>query len=427
MRSLPGRLSVLLGVLLVCSCGQDHALSPTERGSDAHLTDQSVREAAQVARQNLSVVLTLRDGDLPVSRALVSVRPSTNGSGAAWIPGGVTDARGKIAVSIPSHRPSGYFHFKATSAESGDLLGQWSSVPVNHHQEVHVELDMRGLSSVYPIPKPDVRRFVLPGGSELEMVFVPGGHFMMGSPSGEPARREDEGPQTNVRLTEGFYVGRCEVTQRQWLDVMGTMPWQAFRTTAERLGMAGLTVARDADDHPAESVGWDGVQAFIEALNAHAGRAVYRLPTEAEWEYFARADSDAPWSFGGGEHAMSSYAWVKGSTIDRGKPYAHPVGTKRPNRWGLFDVYGNVAEWVQDWYRPYRGGQLTDPQGPLSGVHADRGYRSKKVVRGGSLVDSAPRSAERSFADTEGIGSGVGFRLVRVAGPGTDRELASRY
>jgi len=99
---------------------------------------------------------------------------------------------------------------------------------------------------------------------------------------------------------------------------------------------------------------------------------------------------------------------------------------KLPNRWGLYDVYGNVAEWVQDWYRPYRGGHLTGPAGPLSGIHADCGYRSKKVVRGGSVVDTVPRSADRSFSDTEGIGSGTGFRLVRVVDRVAEARLVNR-
>jgi len=157
------------------------------------------------------------------------------------------------------------------------------------------------------------------------------------------------------------------------------------------------------------------VQAFIDALNAHAGRDVYRLPTEAEWEYFARADSDDRWSFGDSEADLEAFGWVKGNTINHGQPHAQPVGTRLPNRWGLYDVHGNVAEWVEDWYRPYRGGHLTDPQGPLSGIHADRGYRSKKVIRGGSFVDDAPRTADRDFSDTKGIGSRIGFRLVRAA------------
>ena len=419
MRSLPGRLCALLGVLLVCSCGHDPSLSPTAVGSVTH-------QAASVA-PDLSVVLTLRRGSAaPIADTHVWVRHASNGSSVAWIYGGVTDGRGKCTLPIHRNHSSGYYQFKAAHKD-GTLLARWGSIPLNGGQEVHLTLDLNGQRSAYAIPLPRVRRFAIPGGDVLEMVFVSGGRFRMGSAEGEPGRDEDEGPRTGVTLTEGFYVSRCEITQRQWTRVIGTTPWRSFRETAERFGLDNVTVAEDGDFHPAESTGWEGAQTFVDALNAHAGAAVYRLPTEAEWEYFARAGSDDRWSFGDMASDLEDYGWVRGNTEDRAEPYAHVVGAKLPNRWGLYDVYGNVAEWVQDWYRPYRGGHLTDPQGPLSGIHADRGYRSKRVIRGGSFVDVAPRSADRSFADTEGIGSGIGFRLVRIADPIPERDLAGRY
>ncbi len=106
------------------------------------------------------------------------------------------------------------------------------------------------------------------------MVHLSGGAFVMGSREGERGRGVDEGPSTTVTLTEGLYVSRCEITQKQWRNVVGTAPWQSYRETAERFGLA-VTVAEDGDFYPVESVGWDGVQLFIDALNSHAGADVY--------------------------------------------------------------------------------------------------------------------------------------------------------
>lgn len=419
MRSLPGRLAALLGVVLVCSCGSDRALSPTALG-------QVTRQAATSAQNTrLSVVLTLRDAFDPIEGADVWVRRASNGSDAAWVYGGSTDGRGKCSLPhLPGDR-SGYFHFKASRSD-GSLLNIWDSIPLNAGFETHLALSTSGRRSLHTIPKPTSRLFTLPGGGEIEMVFVPAGAFRMGSDPDEPGRDQDEGPPTRVSLTDGFYVSRCEITQEQWLRVVGTAPWRSFRETAERFGLQNVTVAEDGDYFPAESVGWDGAQLFVDALNAHAGADVYRLPTEAEWEYVARAGSGDRWSFGDRRADLEAFGWTRDNTINAGSPHAQPVGTRLPNRWGVYDVYGNVAEWVQDWYRPYSGGHLTDPQGPLSGIHADHGYRSKKVIRGGSITDAEPRSADRDFADTEGVGSGIGFRLVRaVVAP--ERALASRY
>lgn len=414
MRSLPGRLAALCAVLLVCSCGRDPVLSPTATGSSS---------LAATSASNTSVVLTLRSGTESLAGVRVWARHASNAPGADWQPAGETDGRGKCTLPV-RRAGSSYYHFKATNA-SGHLVGRWDSVPVNGGTETHLTLDTGGGREAHPIPHPMIRRFALPGGGEIEMVRVPAGRFTMGSPEAEPGRDSDEGPQTTVTLTEDFYLSRVEVTQDLWLRVMGTAPWRVFRDAAERVGMAGVTVAEDGPHYPVESAGWAGVEAFVDALNAHAGDEVYRLPTEAEWEYAARAGSGDGWSadrYG----KMDAYGWVRGNTVDAGRPNAQPVGTKLPNRWGLFDLHGNVAEWVQDWYRPYRGGHLTDPQGPLTGIHADRGYRSKKVVRGGSFVDSAPRTADRDFADTQGMGSGIGFRLVRVVEAASPRVAGLR-
>ena len=419
MRSLPARLVAVFGVLLVCSCGSDQALSPTAPANPARVA------ALSAAESNMFAVLTLRSGHVALEDVEVWVRYASNVADPSWYLGGTTDERGKCNLPVLPASHSGYFHFKAVQNTS--VVGVWHSVPVNDGYETHLLLDTAGGRRSHKIPNPIKRSFVIPGGAEMEMVYVPAGSFQMGSDAFEAGREEDEGPQTGVRLTEGFYVSRFEVTQDQWTRVVGTSPWKTFRETAERLGLSDVAVAEDGPEYPAESVGWNGVQAFIDALNAHAGREIYRLPTEAEWEYFARAGSSTRWSFGDVESDLEDYGWTRKNTMNAGEPFAHPVGTKLPSQWGLYDVHGNVAEWVQDWYRPYSGGQLTDPSGPLSGIHADRGYRSKKVIRGGSIADIAPRSADRDFADTEGLGSGIGFRVVRMDQPEEERVRASHY
>ena len=139
-------------------------------------------------------------------------------------------------------------------------------------------------------------------------------------------------------------------------------------------------------NRPVESVSWDDVQAFIEKLNAKEGGAMYRLPTEAEWEYAARAGSITAYSFGDDAKQLGEYAWYG----DNSKGETHPVGQLKPNAWGLYDMHGNVWEWVQDWYGKYAAEAVMDPQGPSAG--------SARVGRGGGWSAGARfcRSAYRS-------------------------------
>ena len=177
----------------------------------------------------------------------------------------------------------------------------------------------------------------------MEFVWVPAGEFLMGSTSEEAFTRES--PVTRVRISRGYWLGRHEVTQAEWQAVTGTNP----RTSPG----AGAV--------PVETVSWDDAQEFIRSLNGRAGGSRYRLPTEAEWEYAARAgtvgDRYAP--------NLDAIAWYEDNSGER----THPVGQKAPNAWGLHDMLGNVREWVQDWYGGYPGGAVTDPRGPDSGSY----------------------------------------------------------
>ena len=235
----------------------------------------------------------------------------------------------------------------------------------------------------------------LPGGATMEMVWIEPGTFMMGSPSTESGRDSDEGPQHEVRISMGFYLGKYEVTQQQWESVMGTRPW------------SGESYAKVNPSHAVSYVSWDDAQAFIRKLNQSSGRNKYRLPTEAEWEYGCRAGTTTRYSFGGSGSPLGQYAWYDRNAWDAGEKYAHEVGTKLPNPWGLHDMHGNVWEWCQDWYGNYSSGAQTDPKGPSSGAI--------RIFRGGSWCDNLRylRCAER-YSGSPGLRYYyIGFRLCK--------------
>ncbi|MDP6775275.1 MAG: SUMF1/EgtB/PvdO family nonheme iron enzyme, partial [Candidatus Latescibacteria bacterium] len=199
----------------------------------------------------------------------------------------------------------------------------------------------------------------LPAGSvEMAFVYISPGKFQMGSPSTETGRYDSEGPQHEVTISKGFYLGKYEVTQGQWQGVMGTTPW------------SGQSYVQVDADNPAVYVSWNDVQSFVQMLNDAAKDSLYRLPTEAEWEYACRAGTTERWSFGDDESKLKDYAWYYDNAWKAGEEYAHGVGTKLPNPWGLFDMHGNVWEWCLDWYDgSYSSDAQVDPLGPDSGPY----------------------------------------------------------
>ena len=218
----------------------------------------------------------------------------------------------------------------------------------------------------------------------ISLTLLPMGSFTMGDAAGS----SDEKPH-RVTLTRPFYVGVYEVTNAQWKKVMGSVPsnWKD-------------------DDRPVEQVSLDDAVEFCRKLSElpaerRAGR-VYRLPTEAEWEYACRAGTTTKYSFGDDESLLGDYGWFDGNS---GKQ-THPVGLKKPNAWGLYDMHGNVWERCSDWYGDYPDGAMTDPKGPSSG--------SYRVYRGGSWDSSAGfcRSAFRYGYFPSSHFSGLGFRLA---------------
>ena len=161
----------------------------------------------------------------------------------------------------------------------------------------------------------------------MEFVLIPSGSFVMGRDPLFEEDRDDELPQHKVNISKPFYLGKYQVTQAQWVAVMEDNP-SGFKGPA----------------NPVEQVSWNDAQEFIKRLNVKEGHNRYRLPTEAEWEYAARAGADTVYFFGNDENILPVYAWF----IDNSRKTPHPVGKKRPNAWGLYDVHGNVWEWVQD-------------------------------------------------------------------------------
>ena len=240
------------------------------------------------------------------------------------------------------------------------------------------------------------------------MVFIPPGTFRMGSPTNEVDRSDREGPQTDVVISRGFWMGKYEVTQGEYLAVMGSNP-SSFSTNngyAEDLS------------RPVETVRWDDATNYCGQLTQReraAGRiatnSVYRLPTEAEWEYACRAWTSTRFSYGDdpGYTNLTNYAWYADNSGDT----THPVGQKLPNPWGLYDMHGNVWEWCQDWWwDSLPGGIALDPQGPATG--------SLRVFRGGYWFINARdcRSASRDGdgRDPDGRGRDFGFRVLLAPG-----------
>lgn len=234
----------------------------------------------------------------------------------------------------------------------------------------------------------DVKTLTLPGGVEMEMIYVGPGTFTMGSPSSEEGRENDETPH-RVTLTKGFWLGKYEVTQKQWQSVMGANP-SYFK----------------GDNLPVEIVSWNDCQEFARKVNDAARRQFgggARLPTEAEWEYACRAGTSDAYSGTGRLDDMGWYSDNSGSKT-------HAVGQKRANGWGFHDMHGNVFELCQDWYGDY-GGNSTDPLGPASG--------DSRVLRGGGWRGYARlcRSASRRGFNPGYRSNRCGFRLCCSALP----------
>lgn len=223
----------------------------------------------------------------------------------------------------------------------------------------------------------------------MEFVLIPSGSFMMGKNPHFEYGSPDETPQHKVKISKPFYLGKYEVTQEQWVSIMGTNPSE----------FKGRT-------NPVEQVSCYDVKAFINKLNEKEGTDKYRLPTEAEWEYSCRAGSTTTYYWG--DEMDGSYCWYWENSGRK----THPVGQKQPNAWGLYDMHGNVSELCSDWYGKYyySSRQSTDPLGVF-------GSSTTRVHRGGCWESSAHncRSAKRNARGPGFKFSDRGFRLALSA------------
>jgi formylglycine-generating enzyme required for sulfatase activity len=231
----------------------------------------------------------------------------------------------------------------------------------------------------------------------MKMVLIPAGEFTMGSSDGPP----DQYPPHKVRITKPFYLGQYEATAGQFRQFIEKSNYNAG--TRGRNAFSGQTA-----DCPVVNISWYDAKAFCDWLSRKEGKA-YRLPTEAEWEYACRAGAQTAWSFGDDASQLGDYAWYEANSGKR----IHPVGQKKPNPWGLYDVYGNADEWCADSYGEsyYASSPAEDPTGPSPIARA--AYR---VLRGGSWNDGPnfARSFNR-FRHSSIDGSPItGFRVART-------------
>jgi len=279
----------------------------------------------------------------------------------------------------------------------GLLLLSLIAASASADDKIGLDLEWRPITGVKKAPPPargeKVETFTVNGVS-FKMARIPAGEFMMGSPSGELGRDSDE-KRHRVRISKSFFLGETEVTQGLWRTVMGSNP-SSFKNCGNNC--------------PVEQVSWKDCQEFIRKLNRLVSGGGFRLPTEAEWEYAARAGSNSAFANGGisetgcgHDRKLDAMGWYCGNS---GKK-THPVGGKKPNAWGLYDMHGNVYEWCQDWKGNYPSGSVTDPTGPSSG--------SDRVLRGGSWDYYAGycRSALRNGDGPDYRGRRFGFRLAR--------------
>jgi eukaryotic-like serine/threonine-protein kinase len=224
----------------------------------------------------------------------------------------------------------------------------------------------------------------------MKLLLIPPGTFQMGSPQVESALQQNEAPQHEVTITKAFYIGMFPVTQQQYEPIAGKNPSE-FKAPA----------------NPVDSASWEDAADFCKKLSQKAGKTV-RLATEAEWEYACRAGTATRFYYGDDDAACSKlgdFAWWGGNAGGK----THPVGQKKPNAWGLYDMHGNVWQWVADWYDDnyYASSPKADPNGPDSGT--------LRVVRGGGWIANKPiicRSADRNRQKPDFRHHGFGFRVV---------------
>lgn len=308
---------------------------------------------------------------------------------------------GRLQLAWVNEGALGYELFRREQLEHGSWVKVVDLNPVMESVQTYDLAVEAGPSTAFyqirkiPDPLASLQTLDLGDGITMEFVRIPSGTFIMGSPQSETHRESDEGPLTEVTISERFLLGKYEVTQAQWEWVMGTNP-SRFK----------------GDQLPVERVSWNLAVAFCERLTERereSGRLpegyAFTLPTEAQREYACRAGTQNRFYFGDDPDYghLAQYAWYWTNSGSR----THPVGEKEPNAWGLYDMHGNVWEWCLDFYaNAYPGGSVIDPPGPETGA--------VRVIRGGGWEDFARdcRSACRLRAWPGNSFSYLGFRVA---------------
>ncbi len=248
---------------------------------------------------------------------------------------------------------------------------------------------------------------VLTNSIGMKLVLIPKGKFMMGSPPDEKGSEDNE-RRHEVTISRDYHLGIHEVTQAQYKKIMGKNPsvFQGDRVAKRHPETNRVVKEVDSANYPVEQVSWSDAVEFCQRLSAlpeekKAGR-VYRLPSEAEWEYACRAGSQMAYSFGSDEKSLVNFGWYDSNS----KGMTHAVGLKKANAWGLYDMHGNVWEWCADWYGEFPKGSATDPRGPEDG--------SFRVDRGGGwdYVAVDCRSAYRGWIVPSYRYRNLGFRVA---------------
>ena len=335
-------LTVLPVVLVSCSGSESPTQPPAPVATSITLSPTTLSFSALGAAQQLTATVTDQKGAVMASASVTWV--SSNQAVATASPSGLVTSVGNGTATI-------------TAASGGASASATVTV-----------------------------QFLLGVGFGAEQfILIQPGTFLMGSADGA----SDERPVHAVNITKAFYLQKTEATQSQWKAVMGSNP--SYFTSC-------------GDDCPVERVSWNTIQEFIAKLNQANPGMNYRLPTEAEWEYAARAGTAGDY---GGNGVLNDMGWWSGNSGG----HTQRVARKLPSAWGLYDMHGNVWEWVQDWYSSsyYSVSPTNGPTGPTNG--------SDRVVRGGSFEGYAvtARSANRgSISPSTGDRLGVGFRLART-------------
>ena len=285
------------------------------------------------------------------------------------------EKRGRLAIALERAEQEGW---------------QWTEVEIPD-EEIELETAIQRINNhvIERVGNFTTSTENLPNGITLKMVSLPAGQFLMGSPDSDPDARDNEKPPHQVQVN-GFAIGKYSVTQAQYEAVMGTNP-SRFQNNPQ---------------NPVEKISWNDAQAFCRKLSQITGKT-YRLPTEAEWEYACRAGTTTRFYFGDDANQLGDYAWYYGNS----QGTTHPVGQKKPNAWGLYDMSGNVWEWCEDdWHDNYIGAPTDGSAWITNNNDNDYDYR---IPRGGSWynIPNLCRSAFRNY-NYRRLFFNVGFRVV---------------